>query len=59
MVQSKTLRRSVVAAALSLVGAGITFMAGAHAGAALDGKTHSVTVARIPVTSLMQAASLK
>ena len=59
MVHPKTFRRSLVAAALSLLGATVTFVAGAHAGAALNGQTHSVTVARIPVTVLMQAASLK
>jgi hypothetical protein len=53
MALSKTLRRSLVVGALSLVGATLTFVAGAHAGAALNGKTHSVTVARVPVSSLL------
>jgi hypothetical protein len=53
MVDSRTVRRFLVAGALGLVGATLTFVAGAHAGAALSGKTHSVTVARVPVTSLL------
>lgn len=54
-----TLRRSLVVGTLGLLGASCAFIVGAYAGAALNGQTHSVTVARIPVTSLMQASLQK
>ena len=56
---STTVRRSLVVGTLGLLGVSFAFFVGAYAGAALNGQTHSVTVARIPVTSLMPASLQK
>ena len=57
-MQSTKLRRSVAVSALALVGVLGAFTVGARAGAALDGQTSQLTVARIPMP-VLQAAIAK
>jgi hypothetical protein len=54
-MHSTKLRRSVAVSALAIAGALGAFAMGARAGAALEGKTNQMTVARIPMPVLQAA----
>ncbi len=57
-MHSTKIRRSVAVSAVALVGVLGAFALGARAGAALDGQTSQLTVARIPMP-VLQAAIAK
>ncbi len=54
-MHSTKLRRSLAVTALAVVGVLSAFAMGARAGAALDGQTSQMTVARIPMPALQAA----
>jgi hypothetical protein len=58
MHDSTKLRRSLAISALALLGALGAFAVGARAGAALDGHTSQLTMARVPMP-VLQAAIAK
>jgi hypothetical protein len=57
-MHSTKLRRSLAVSALAIAGALGAFAMGARAGAALDGQSNQMTVARIPMP-VLQAAIAK